>query len=215
MLNCCIKRQQQIKKEKGEPVPTLTKPKDYHGLFDEVHTAQNGSNDSGSSTFNRFLERLVDGDDQPGLLAHAAGRTTNNPVPEDSSWDESMEVEEDDEEFFDSIEEVNAAASAANKSSEQRNQMDESFVQLDKASNSESPPNTDNDVDITPDSEPQGRKIKLQNAMLCDADEPLWIPVTQVRLSYSIKCYCKRFHLISCTFLGFGLYDRGHGQSAS
>ncbi|KAG2180049.1 hypothetical protein INT43_003836 [Umbelopsis isabellina] len=171
-------RQQQIRKEKGEPVPTLTKPKDYHGLFDEVHTAQNGSNDSGSSTFHRFLERLVEGDDQPGLLAHSAGKL-HNPIPEDSSWDESMEVEEDDEEFFDSIEEVNAAASTANKSSEQRSQMDESFVQLDKAPSLGSTPNTDNDVDITPDSEPQGRKTKMQNTMLCNADEPLWIPETQ------------------------------------
>ncbi|CAM0139650.1 unnamed protein product [Umbelopsis sp. WA50703] len=178
MLNCCIRRQQQIRKGKGESVPTLAKIKDYHGLFDEVQSTQNSSNGSGSTAFNRFLERLVEGDDQPGVFAHSIGKI-NSLAPEDSSWDESMEVEDDDEQFFDSIEEVNASTATDNRSGGQRNHMDESFVQLDKTFSSESTPKTEHDADINQDSEPQGRKEKMQNTMLCHSDEPLWIPETQ------------------------------------
>lgn len=92
-----------------------------------------------------------------------------------------MDIEEDDDEYFDSIEDV--APSNAAKLAGQSSRMDESFVQLDKTSSSEGGAKSDSEVAEDGERIPQGRKNILKDTMLCNEEEPLWVPETQVRLS--------------------------------
>ncbi|KAI9286311.1 Rab3 GTPase-activating protein catalytic subunit-domain-containing protein [Umbelopsis sp. AD052] len=183
MINCCIRRQQQIQKQKGQNTPSLSsvsspliKKKTYHNLFDEVRPRSSEEPNKAESGFNRFLERLVEGDDQPGMFPQA-DRHKSTLVPEDSSWDETMDIEEEDDEYFDSIEDVTPSNAA--KLEGLSNRMDESFVQLDKTSSSEGVTKSDSEVTEDGDRNPQGRKSILKNSMLCNEEEPLWIPETQ------------------------------------
>ncbi|KAG2179475.1 hypothetical protein INT44_006321, partial [Umbelopsis vinacea] len=183
MINCCIRRQQQIQKQKGQNTPSLSsvsspliKKKTYHNLFDEVRPRSSEEPNKAESGFNRFLERLVEGDDQPGMFPQA-DRHKSTLVPEDSSWDETMDIEEEDDEYFDSIEDVTPSNAAKLEGLSSR--MDESFVQLDKTSSSEGVTKSDSEVTEDGDRNPQGRKSVLKNSMLCNEEEPLWIPETQ------------------------------------
>jgi hypothetical protein len=94
MINCCIRRQQQTQKQKGQNTPSLStvsspliKKKTYHNLFDEVRPRTPDEPNKGESGFNRFLERLVEGDDQTGMFSHTDHRASTLvsqcPVPID------------------------------------------------------------------------------------------------------------------------------------
>jgi hypothetical protein len=81
MINCCIRRQQQIQKQKGESTPSLStvsspliKKKTFHNLFDEVRPRTPEATSKGESGFNRFLERLVE--DQPGMFSQAVNQAS-------------------------------------------------------------------------------------------------------------------------------------------
>lgn len=78
MINCCIRRQQLLQKQRGEEPSSLSadsnpamKKKSFHGLFDEVQSRTPEAPNTAISGFNRFLERLVEGDDQPGIFAQS------------------------------------------------------------------------------------------------------------------------------------------------
>jgi hypothetical protein len=95
-----------------------------------------------------------------------------------------MDVVDDDDVYFDTIEDTQPSTSAYVRGEALSPQMEESFVQLDKTSSSEGVTKSDSEpIDDDHDFIPQGRKqILNDDAMLCNENEPLWIPETQVSL---------------------------------